>query len=341
MDSKRSVEWQGRRVLVTGGAGFVGSHLVDALVDSGAHVTVLDDLSTGRLENLLPRLADDQVRLVRGSILDPRALDEALRGATHLFHLAAAVGVKRILERPFGAIRINVQGTERVLAQAARHGLRTFIASSSEVYGPGSGPFREDQPLVIGSPDSIRWSYGCSKALGEFEALNFHRRHGLPATVLRLFNVVGPRQRGRFGMVLPRFVQAAQTGQPLQVVGDGEQRRCFCDVSDAVEAILRLAESPASIGTICNVGSDVELTIGQLAERVVQWLGSSSVIEHVEPDRLYPPGFAEIARRRPSLDRLLELTGFRPSIPLETTVRQIAREPRLRDSAAQAGGAEA
>ncbi|MEQ8762444.1 MAG: NAD-dependent epimerase/dehydratase family protein [Planctomycetota bacterium] len=320
----RREDWQGEHVLVTGGAGFIGSHLASALAEVGARVTVLDDLSTGDIENLLPSLADGQVRLLRGSILDNRALVRAFRDVGHVFHLAATVGVQRVLERPLEAIHVNVHGTQRVLAQASKCGARTLIASSSEVYGPQSGPLKESLPLVMGPTDTIRWSYGCAKALSEYEAFEHHRRFGLPVTVARFFNVIGPRQTGRYGMVVPRFVSAALRGDPLHVVGDGSQTRSFCDVRDTVEAILRLAESEESIGQVCNVGSDDEISIATLAERIVAWTGSASPIVPVPPETVYPGGFADIERRCPSLDRLEALTGFRPAISLEESIRHIA-----------------
>ena len=317
-----------RRTLVSGGSGFIGSHLVPLLLARGDHVTVVDNLSTGRRPNLpaeTPRL-----RFIEAD------LREALRvlgpGETfdEIYHLAAAVGVARVLEDPILAIETNVEQTAAILRFAGGRGRdgaasRILIASSSEVYGKAAkSPFSEEDDVLYGPTTVSRWSYACTKAIDEYLALAHHQKSGLPAVTVRFFNTVGPRQVGDYGMVLPRFVGAALAGQPLRVFGDGAQSRCFCDVRDVVEALPRLLGSDACIGRVFNVGSDAPITIADLARRVIDVLGSSSRVVHEPYAGAYPEGFEDLRQRRPDLTRVRAAIGFAPRIPLEQTIRDIA-----------------
>lgn len=323
-----------RHALVTGGAGFIGSHLVDLLLARGDRVTVVDDLSTGRADNLPgdhPRL-----RLVRATVTaalpgpgdagggmlgGPEAYDE-------VYHLAAAVGVKRVIDEPILSIDTNVLETSallRWLARGPRPATPVLIASSSEVYGKSERvPFREDDDVVYGPTTRGRWAYACTKAIDEYLALAYHQRHGLGAVVARFFNTVGPRQVGDYGMVLPRFVGAALRGEALLVHGDGAQTRCFCDVRDVVSVLPRLLATPACHGRVFNVGSDRPITIAELARRVVQVLGSASPIRFVAYDQAYCGAFEDLRRREPDLSRLRQAVGWSPTIPLERTILDLA-----------------
>ncbi len=313
-----------RRVLITGGAGFIGSHLVDALLARGDRVVVVDDLSTGKRENL--PLDHEALEFVEGTVsaslpsLANPAFDE-------VYHLAAAVGVQRIMDDPVAAIETNVGQTSDLLdwVVARDPTPAVLIASSSEVYGKGSGdPFREDDDVVYGPTTVARWSYGCSKAIDEFLALAHARDRALPVVVARFFNTVGPRQTGRYGMVLPRFVAAATEGRPLTVYGDGLQSRCFCDVRDVARTLPRLLGSPTCYGRVFNVGSDREITIAALAALVGEALGCEIKIEKVPYAEAYGSGFEDLRRRRPDLTRIRDTIGFSPSISLEQTIRDIA-----------------
>ncbi|GIW74091.1 MAG: UDP-glucose 4-epimerase [Phycisphaerales bacterium] len=318
----------GRRVLVTGGAGFIGSHLVDRLLERGDQVTVVDDLSTGRRTNL-PH-AHERLAFVHADLrtwLHAGAPDAGR--FDQIYHLAAAVGVELVIADPIGSIETNTEQTSALLryASGASGGLpAVLVASSSEVYGKSDRvPFREDDDVVYGPTTATRWSYACSKALDEYLALAHHRTHRLPVVVARLFNTVGPRQVGRYGMVLPRFVAAALEGRPLPVFGDGQQQRCFCDVRDVVRALTDLLEAPGAAGGIYNVGSDRPVTIEALAGLVVRTLGSGSAIERVPYERAYGPGFEDLRCRVPDLTRLRKAIGFQPRIELEETIRSVAR----------------
>lgn len=314
-----------RRVLITGGAGFIGSHLAEHLLSRGDAVTVIDDLSTGNSANL-PRHA--ALRLIDADVSEGVA---ALRreGARfdEIYHLAAAVGVQLVMDDPKAAIRTNIVGAIDLLDFAAEQDPQpsTLIASSSEVYGKGSrSPFAEDDDVVYGPTTIARWSYGMSKALDEHLALAHHRASGLPVVVTRFFNTVGPRQVGSYGMVLPRFVAAALANRPLVIHGTGGQTRCFCDVRDVVAVLPRLLAEPACRGRVFNVGSDTEITIRQLAERVVAALGSRSELRTMPYEEAFPEGFEDLPRRRPDLSRLRDAVGFEPKIPLEQTIRDVA-----------------
>ena len=320
-----------RRTLVTGGAGFIGSHLVERLLAAGDTVTVVDDFSTGRRANLAAVAAHAGLTLIHGDLA--ATLSGPLRSARfdRVFHLAAAVGVQLVVDKPIECIETNVLQTAEVLRFAsacapAGGPAAVLIASSSEVYGKSERtPFAEDDDVVYGPTTKARWSYAAAKAIDEYLALAHHREHGLPAVVVRFFNTVGPRQVGDYGMVLPRFVELALAGAPLRVHGDGSQVRCFCDVRDVVPALCRLLETPACAGRVFNLGSDTELTIAQLAAAVVSTLGSRSAIEHVPYDQAFGPGFEDLKRRRPDLSRIHAAIGFRPTIPLERTILDIAQ----------------
>lgn len=326
-----------RRALVTGGAGFIGSHLVDVLLARGDEVTVVDDLSTGRAENLAAHEGDPRLRVVWGDLRS--CLDSADPGAhDEIYHLAAAVGVDLVMHRPIRAIEVNVLQTAELLRFAAERGTPTLVASSSEVYGkPTRRVFSEDDDVVYGPTSITRWSYAASKAIDEYLALAHARESGLPAVVVRLFNTVGPRQIGRYGMVLPRFVAAAVAGEPLRVFGDGRQTRCFCDVRDVAGALPRLLSAPGAAGRVYNLGADTPVTIRELAETVIRVLGSSSTIETVPYGDAYPPGYEDLQHRRPDLSRVRAAIGFEPTIGIERTILDIA-EQQGRAGAAAAGG---
>ncbi len=333
---------QRRRYLITGGAGFIGSHLADALLARGDHVVIADNLSTGRRSNLSAASArfPSTLEVIEGDLR--AALEGPLARARFdvIYHLAAAVGVKRIIERPIESIEANVVDTAVLLRYAADHGTggggvgvgamnpaTTLIASSSEVYGKTTKtPFAEGDDCVYGPTTAWRWSYAASKAIDEYLALAWHAQRHLPVVVTRFFNTVGPRQVGDYGMVLPAFVKAALEHREIQVYGDGSQSRCFCDVRDVVPALLRVIETPAARGQVINLGGDQPVSILELAKRVVETLRSRSAIQPIPYDRAYGPGFEDLQRRQPDLTKARELIGFAPSIPLDRTIRDIAAE---------------
>ena len=317
------------QVLITGGAGFIGSHLAERLVAEGHAVSVLDDLSTGRRENLAALEGRADFRFVQGSILDKALVERMVGEADLVFHLAAAVGVKLIMDAPGRSILTNVGGTENVLLAAARDKTPVYLASTSEVYGKATKyPFSEDDDLTIGATVNLRWCYASAKQIDEFLALALAREKGLPVVILRFFNTTGPRQSGRYGMVLPNFVQAALEGRPLKVHGTGKQSRCFGHVADVIEALIRLMQSPEAIGKVFNIGNDEEVTIRALAEKVIEMTGSASPIELVPYESVYPEGFEDMQRRVPDVSRLKAVTGFRPARGLETIIADIIAEKR-------------
>ncbi len=321
-----------RRVLVSGGAGFIGSHLVDLLLARGDGVTVVDDLSTGRRANL--PAAHERLRFIEADLSD--ALHALGKGEVfdEVYHLAAAVGVGLVLADPIRAIETNVGQTGAILRYCLTRGpgggpAPVLIASSSEVYGKGvRTPFHEDDDVVYGPTTASRWSYACSKAIDEHLALAYHAKHGMGAVVARFFNTVGPRQVGEYGMVLPRFVSAALAGRELEVHGDGTQSRCFCDVRDVVGVLPRLLGAPACAGRVFNVGSDRAITIGDLAALVIRVLGSTSGIRHVAYERAYARGFEDLMQRQPSLERIRAAVGFSPTRTLEQTILDLAAHLR-------------
>jgi UDP-glucose 4-epimerase len=306
------------KALITGGAGFVGSHLAEALLARGDDVHVIDNLSTGSIENIEHLKDEPRFHYVIDSIMNEPLLAELVDRVDVVFHLAAAVGVRLIVESPVNTIETNVHGTERVLKHANKKRKKVLITSTSEVYGKADAPFREDGDLVMGPTSKGRWSYACSKAIDEFLALAYHKEKRLPVVVARLFNTVGPRQTGRYGMVIPNFVKQALLGHPLTVYGDGTQTRCFSYVTDIVGQLIALALEERAVGEVWNIGNDrEEVTIRELAERVKQRSGSKSEIVLVPYDRAYEEGFEDMQRRVPDLSKLRALTGYEPQVSLD------------------------
>lgn len=311
--------------LITGGAGFIGSHLAERLLERGEQVLLMDNLSTGSMENIRHLKKYDRMHYFLEPLENRQILAELVDEADVIFHLAAAVGVKLIVESPVRTIETNVNGTQMVLEAACRKRKLVFAASTSEVYGKNTNiPFHEDADLVLGPTTKGRWSYAASKALDEFLALSYWKEKRLPVVIARLFNTVGPRQTGRYGMVLPNFVRQALDGAPITVYGTGKQSRCFCDVRDAVEALLRLAATDTAVGEVVNVGNDEEITIEDLAKRVKERTCSSSNIDYIPYDQAYEPGFEDMFRRVPCLDKLQRMTGFRPSTALPEIIDRVA-----------------
>ncbi len=312
------------RVLITGGAGFIGSHLADAYIGRGDEVYALDDLSTGSVANVRHLRGHPRFHLTVDSVHRRPIVAELVDQSDVVFHLAAAVGVRLIVESPVRTIETNVHGTEVVLAQASKKKKKVLVASTSEVYGLSTEvPFREDGNLVMGATTKGRWSYACSKAIDEFLALAYCRERALPTVVVRLFNTVGPRQTGRYGMVIPTFVKQALAGRPITVHGDGTQTRCFCHVGDVVDALVRLMDRPEAVGQVFNIGSDEEVTIGELARRVKDQTGSASEIVHVPYGEAYEEGFEDMPRRVPDIAKVAALIGFRPRQALSEILRTV------------------
>lgn len=316
-----------RPVLVTGGAGFIGSHLVDRLLSEGFAVTVVDDLSTGRQSNLEAALSRPGFRFHEAKVSEWPDLAAEVARSRSVVHFAAAVGVELVMKSPIRTIETNLGETESILTAAAPVRVPVLLASTSEVYGKSNKTeFAETDDLLIGPPTLGRWSYACSKLMDEFLALAYMRERGLPVTIARFFNTVGPRQTGAHGMVIPRFLEAARTGAPLRVYGDGQQTRCFCHVLDTVEAVYRLLGAPEAVGRVVNVGNDVSVTIRGLAERVVARTGSASKIESIPYSDAFGPGFEDMLHRRPSLATLEGLTGFRPRRSLDEILDDLIRD---------------
>lgn len=318
-------------VFITGGCGFIGSHLAERLVERGDRVFVLDDLSTGRVENIAHLIGRPGFEYRIGTALDVPLVNELVDRCDVTIHLAAAVGVRLIVERPVHTIETNVRATETVLGAAAKKQKLIVLASTSEVYGKSTQvPFREDHDLQLGPTTHSRWAYACSKALDEWLALAYAREKGVPVIILRFFNTVGPRQTGRYGMVLPNFARQALEGEPITVYGTGTQSRCFGHVRDAIESVVRLMETPAAINEVFNVGSTEEVTILQLAELVRQVAGSSSEIRRIPYSEAYAAGFEDMQRRVPDVSKLERAIGFRPLTPLSTIVNDVVADQRLR-----------
>lgn len=312
------------RILITGGAGFIGSHLSDAYVERGDEVYVIDDLSTGSFENIAHLKNHPRFQYTIDSVHNQPVVAELIDQCDVVFHLAAAVGVKLIVESPVRTIETNVRGTEVVLAQANKKKKRVLVASTSEVYGLSNDvPFREDGNLVMGATTKGRWSYACSKAIDEFLALAYWREKKLPTTVVRLFNTVGPRQTGQYGMVIPTFVKQALAGRPITVYGTGEQTRCFGFVKDVVGALVALMDRDDAVGEVFNIGSDEEVSINQLAEKVRELTGSKSEIVRVPYDEAYEEGFEDMPRRVPDISKVGALVGFKPTVKLEEILNSV------------------
>jgi nucleoside-diphosphate-sugar epimerase len=316
-------------VLVTGGAGFIGSHLVERLLADGKAVAVVDDLSTGSLENLRAVASHPKLRVHESKVSECRELRPLVARAESIYHLAAAVGVELVVRSPIQVLQTNLHETEILLEAAAPNKTPVLLTSTSEVYGKSrKAAFSESDDLLIGPPHQSRWSYACSKLMDEFLAMSYAREKSLPVVIARLFNTVGPRQTGRYGMVLPRFIGAAKRGQPLKVYGDGRQTRCFCYVKDTVEALVRLQHCRAARGQVFNVGSTEEISIRDLAGRVIDILKSKSVVEFTPYSQAYEPGFDDMRRRRPVIEKLAGFVGFQPSTPLVDTIRLTAAWPQ-------------
>jgi UDP-glucose 4-epimerase len=313
------------RYLITGGAGFIGSHLAERLLEKGEQVVLLDNLSTGSMENIRHLKGSDRLEYHLDGIENRHMLAELVDDADVIVHLAAAVGVKLIVESPVRTIETNVNGTQMVLEAASKKKKLVLIASTSEVYGKNTNvPFHEDADLVLGATTKGRWSYAASKALDEFLALSYWKEKNQPVIVVRFFNTVGPRQTGRYGMVLPNFVKRALDGDPIEVYGNGQQSRCFCDVRDTVEALLRLMPLDRAVGEVINIGNTEEVTIENLAKIVKHRTGSESAIQFVPYDKAYEPGFEDMMRRVPSIDKLHALTGFRPQTNLADIIDRVS-----------------
>jgi UDP-glucose 4-epimerase len=317
------------KALLTGGAGFVGSHLAEALLDRGDEVRVLDDLSTGSIDNIRHLKGRPGFSYVIDSVMNDRLTAELIDGADVVFHLAAAVGVKLIVEEPVRTIETNVHGTEVVLKHAVKKRKLVVIFSTSEVYGKNTAvPFREDADLVMGPTSKHRWAYACSKAIDEFLALAYWKEKHLPVIVARLFNTVGPRQTGRYGMVIPNFVRQALTGTPITVHGDGTQRRAFGYVGDVVGALVKLADEPRAIGQVFNIGNTEEISILDLARRVKAMTNSSSEIVLIPYDEAYEAGFEDMPRRVPDLAKIHALVGYAPTVTLDQILTRVISEHR-------------
>ena len=319
------------KALITGGAGFIGSHLAERLLDDGHDVLVLDNLSTGSIENISHLKGRERFSYAIDSITNEPLLAEMIDRSDVVFHLAAAVGVKLIVEQPVHTIETNVHGTEVVLEHANKKKKLVFIASTSEVYGKSTDvPFRESADLVLGATVKHRWAYACSKALDEFLALAYWKERKLPIVIVRLFNTVGPRQTGQYGMVLPTFVRQALAGHPITVFGDGTQSRSFTYVGDVVDALVKLMVEPRAVGEVFNIGNTGEVTIRGLADRVRELTGSTSPIEYVPYDQAYEAGFEDMPRRVPDISKLRALVGYEPKVALDEIIASVVEHYRSR-----------
>jgi UDP-glucose 4-epimerase len=316
-------------VLITGGAGFIGSHLADALLDKGHRVIALDNLTTGRYENILHLLSRSDFEFVLGSILNADLVDDLASRSDTIFHLAAAVGVQLIVEKPLESLATNIRGSETVFEKAHKHGTKILVTSTSEIYGKNtSDRLGEEDDRILGSPLKSRWSYSEAKAIDEILAYTYWKEKGLEAVIVRLFNTVGPRQTGHYGMVIPRFVSQAVRGEPITVYGDGTQTRCFCFVGDVVRALMDLIVEPEAYGKVFNVGGQEEISMTELAELVVQMAASDSKIKYMTYEEAYEEGFEDMQRRVPDITRVHNMVGFEPTIGLEEIVRRVVEEQR-------------
>jgi len=317
------------RALITGGAGFIGSHLADRLLERGDQVVLLDDLSTGRLANIEHLNGRADAEFVLGSILNADLVDHVVSRVDTVFHLAAAVGVNLIVEKPLESLMTNIRGTETVVEKAHKYGKRILVMSTSEIYGKNtSDSLSEDDDRILGSPLKSRWSYSEAKAIDEILAYTYWREKGLETVIIRLFNTVGPRQTGSYGMVVPRFVGQALRNQPVTIFGDGSQTRCFCHVSDVVGALVSLSEHPDAFGKVFNLGGAEEISIGDLAERIIELVGSQSELEYIPYDDAYEEGFEDMARRVPNTTRANRLVGFEPSVGLDEIIHSVIADQR-------------
>ena len=315
------------RILVTGGAGFIGSHLCERLIDEGHTVTAIDDFSTGSTSNLANLVSSSKFTLVEDSILNSNVLNSLITETDYVFHLAAAVGVFNIVNHPLDSLMTNIRGTENVLEAAHKYSKPVFVTSSSEVYGKNiSDSLRESDDRILGSPVTLRWSYSEAKAIDESLAYAYFVEKKLETRIVRFFNTVGPRQLGAYGMVVPRFVRAALNNEPITIYGTGEQTRCFGHVYDAVEAVIRIAFSPDTIGKVINIGNDFEISINNLAKRVISETGSKSEVIYVPYEEAYGDGFEDMERRVPNLELIKKLVGWKPERDLSAMISDIANE---------------
>jgi UDP-glucose 4-epimerase len=319
------------KALVTGGAGFIGSHLVEKLLQAGHEAAVIDDLSTGSEKNLQSVKDDKRFSFVQNTVRNARTMDSLIRRCDVVYHLAAAVGVQLIVDEPVRTIETNIHGCEVVLESANRYGKKVLIASSSEVYGKSDAvPFSEDDDAVLGSTRFARWSYACSKAIDEFLAFAYRDQFNLPVVVVRIFNTVGPRQIGRYGMVVPRFVTSALKNEPIYIYGTGKQSRCFAHVNDVAGGLIALMECDKAAGGVYNIGSDEEVTIETLAEKIIELTASSSEKQYLSYEQAYGKPFDDMMRRVPCLDKIKAATGYTPRMSLEQTLRSVIEDMKLK-----------
>jgi UDP-glucose 4-epimerase len=317
------------KILITGGAGFVGSHLADKLLGEGHEITVIDDLSTGRYANIAHLEDRDGFRLIIDTVLNAKLMEELIRESDRVYHMASAVGVRLIMEQPVKTIETIFHGTDVVLGNCSKYRKRVLIPSTSEVYGKGlTLPFKEEDDLLTGATDKHRWAYACAKTLDEFLALAHFKETQLQVVVARLFNTVGPRQTGQYGMVVPRFVKAALKNETIEVHGDGTQSRCFGHVTDVVNGLTKLIETPSCFGQVVNLGSDSEVSINKLAETAMSMTGSTSDIRYIPYSEAYGEGFEDMQRRVPSLEKAKRLIGYQPTRTLEDIINDVAAEMR-------------
>ncbi len=317
------------KILITGGAGFIGSHLADTLIGQGHHITVIDNLSTGRYSNVAHLEGDENFRLIIDTVLNVDLMEELIRESDRVYHMASAVGVRLIMERPVETIETIFRGTDIVLQFCSRYRKRVLIPSTSEVYGKGATvPFREEDDLLTGSTDKHRWAYACAKTLDEFLALAHWKETRLPVVVVRLFNTVGPRQTGQYGMVVPRFIKSALKNEPIPVHGDGNQARCFGHVADVIEGLVKTLETPECFGQVINLGNDQETSIKELAGKAIEMTESSSEIKYIPYDEVYGEGFEDMQRRVPSLEKAERLLGYNPTRGLDKIINDVAEQFR-------------
>lgn len=315
---------KGKKILITGGAGFIGSHLAEKLLQLGEEVFVIDDLSTGSFKNIAHLKKNKNFHFVKGTVLDRKKVEKLVKKVDQIYHLAAAVGVKTVMEKPLESFLNNLKGAETVFEAAAKRKIPVLLTSSSEVYGKNENvPFKEESDRIYGSAYNIRWGYGLSKGSDEFLALSYFREKKLPVIVVRLFNIIGPRQSSAYGMVVPRFITEALSGKSITVYGDGYQTRCFANVKDVIGALINLMNHPKSPGRIFNLGSDEEITVKELAQKVKRLTGSKSKISFIPYSKAYGPGFEDMIHRKPDLSRIRELIHYQPKITLEESLKEI------------------
>ena len=311
-------------ILITGGAGFIGSHLAEELIKEGENVNVVDDLSTGRIENISSLLDNPQFSFIQGNILNEKLMAEVIEKCELVYHLAAAVGVKYIMENRLNTLQTNVRGTENILELASKDKKKVMLASSSEVYGKnGNVPFNEESVSVIGPTTLHRWSYACTKMVDEFWAFVYFIEKQLPIVIMRFFNTVGQRQLGRYGMVVPRFIKRALSGAPLQVYGDGTQTRCFTYISDVIRAMVELATCSDAVGEVFNIGSEEEISIKDLAKKIIKLTGSSSMVEYIPYEEAYGEGFEDMKRRVPDISKIKRFIGWQPEVSLDELLKKV------------------